>query len=163
MVSGLLQSMLGLLGGPGRLFLHCGPLVLAPSLVVAGLSAHREVAQFCSAHWGLALLYVSPERHRIVPSGVCGTRGGQSCWIYQNQQQSGQGQHLLDFQSKVFSLMHPVSLIVSLSLDVPHVPLYPFHGVFFARTLFMIFCPLPPPLPSLRILLPLFLKAASLF
>ncbi|XP_058433488.1 solute carrier family 23 member 3 isoform X4 [Marmota monax] len=55
-VSGLLQGMLGLLGAPGRLFLHCGPLVLAPSLVVAGLSAHREVAQFCSAHWGLALL-----------------------------------------------------------------------------------------------------------
>ncbi|XP_048664529.1 solute carrier family 23 member 3 isoform X3 [Marmota marmota marmota] len=57
-VSGLLQGMLGLLGAPGRLFLHCGPLVLAPSLVVAGLSAHREVAQFCSAHWGLALLLI---------------------------------------------------------------------------------------------------------
>ncbi|KAM5229026.1 solute carrier family 23 member 3 isoform 2-T2 [Ctenodactylus gundi] len=57
-VSGLLQSMLGLLGSPGCVFLHCGPLVLAPSLVVAGLSAHREVAQFCSAHWGLALLLI---------------------------------------------------------------------------------------------------------
>ncbi|XP_059559202.1 solute carrier family 23 member 3 isoform X2 [Myotis daubentonii] len=57
-VSGLLQGMLGLLGAPGHLFLHCGPLVLAPSLVVAGLSAHREVALFCSGHWGLALLYV---------------------------------------------------------------------------------------------------------
>ncbi|XP_037704867.1 solute carrier family 23 member 3 isoform X2 [Choloepus didactylus] len=57
-VSGLLQGMLGLLGAPGCLFLHCGPLVLAPSLVVAGLSAHREVALFCSAHWGLALLLI---------------------------------------------------------------------------------------------------------
>ncbi|XP_037596786.1 solute carrier family 23 member 3 isoform X1 [Cebus imitator] len=57
-VSGLLQGTLGLLGSPGRVFLHCGPLVLAPSLVVAGLSAHREVAQFCSAHWGLALLVI---------------------------------------------------------------------------------------------------------
>ncbi|XP_023578880.1 solute carrier family 23 member 3 isoform X2 [Octodon degus] len=56
-VSGLLQGMLGLLGGPGRVFAHCGPLVLAPSLFVAGLSAHREVAQFCSAHWGLAILF----------------------------------------------------------------------------------------------------------
>lgn len=56
-VSGLLQGTLGLLGAPGYLFLHCGPLVLAPSLVVAGLSAHREVALFCSGHWGLALLY----------------------------------------------------------------------------------------------------------
>ncbi|XP_045368024.1 solute carrier family 23 member 3 isoform X2 [Camelus bactrianus] len=57
-ISGLLQGTLGLLGGPGHLFSYCGPLVLAPSLVVAGLSAHREVALFCSAHWGLALLYV---------------------------------------------------------------------------------------------------------
>ncbi|XP_053519636.1 solute carrier family 23 member 3 isoform X2 [Artibeus jamaicensis] len=56
-VSGLLQGTLGLLGVPGHLFRHCGPLVLAPSLVVAGLSAHREVALFCSSHWGLALLY----------------------------------------------------------------------------------------------------------
>ncbi|PNJ36605.1 SLC23A3 isoform 8, partial [Pongo abelii] len=55
-VSGLLQGMMGLLGSPGRVFAHCGPLVLAPSLVVAGLSAHREVAQFCFTHWGLALL-----------------------------------------------------------------------------------------------------------
>ncbi|XP_007933890.1 solute carrier family 23 member 3 [Orycteropus afer afer] len=57
-VSGLLQGTLGLLGGPGRLFPHCGPLVLAPGLVVAGLSAHREVALFCSVHWGLALLLI---------------------------------------------------------------------------------------------------------
>ncbi|XP_004864618.1 solute carrier family 23 member 3 isoform X2 [Heterocephalus glaber] len=57
-VSGLLQGILGLLGGPGYVFAHCGPLVLAPSLFVAGLSAHREVAQFCSAHWGLALLLI---------------------------------------------------------------------------------------------------------
>ncbi|XP_034511090.1 solute carrier family 23 member 3 isoform X4 [Ailuropoda melanoleuca] len=57
-VSGLLQGTLGLLGGPGHLFPHCGPLVLAPSLVVAGLSAHREVALFCSTHWGLALLLI---------------------------------------------------------------------------------------------------------
>uniref|UniRef100_A0A8C6QJC2 Solute carrier family 23 (nucleobase transporters), member 3 n=1 Tax=Nannospalax galili TaxID=1026970 RepID=A0A8C6QJC2_NANGA len=57
-VSGLLQGTLGLLGVPGRVFSYCGPLVLAPSLVVAGLSAYREVAQFCSAHWGLALLLI---------------------------------------------------------------------------------------------------------
>ncbi|XP_006890366.1 PREDICTED: solute carrier family 23 member 3 [Elephantulus edwardii] len=57
-VSGLLQSTLGLLGGPGRLLPHCGPLVLAPGLVVAGLSAHREVALSCSVHWLLALLLI---------------------------------------------------------------------------------------------------------
>ncbi|XP_043854304.1 solute carrier family 23 member 3 [Dromiciops gliroides] len=56
LISGLLQGTLGLLGGPGRLFLHFGPLVLAPSLAVVGLSAHKEVALFCSANWGLAVL-----------------------------------------------------------------------------------------------------------
>uniref|UniRef100_A0A4X2JYB0 Solute carrier family 23 member 3 n=1 Tax=Vombatus ursinus TaxID=29139 RepID=A0A4X2JYB0_VOMUR len=60
LMSGLLQGTLGLLGGPGRLFLHFGPLVLAPSLVVVGLSAHKEVALFCSANWGLALLIWDP-------------------------------------------------------------------------------------------------------
>ncbi|XP_045337268.1 solute carrier family 23 member 3 isoform X4 [Leopardus geoffroyi] len=57
-VSGVLQGTLGLLGSPGHLFSHCGPLVLAPSLVVAGFSAHREVSLFCSTHWGLALLLI---------------------------------------------------------------------------------------------------------
>ncbi|XP_011356869.1 solute carrier family 23 member 3 [Pteropus vampyrus] len=57
-VSGLLQGTLGLLGVPGHLFPYCGPLVLAPSLIVAGFSAHKEVALFCSAHWGLALLLI---------------------------------------------------------------------------------------------------------
>ncbi|KAG8520898.1 Protein CNPPD1 [Galemys pyrenaicus] len=57
-LSGLLQGLLGLFGGPGHVLPNCGPLVLAPSLVVAGLSVHREVALFCSAHWGLALLLI---------------------------------------------------------------------------------------------------------
>ncbi|XP_025298001.1 solute carrier family 23 member 3 isoform X7 [Canis lupus familiaris] len=68
-VSGLLQGTLGLLGGPGHLFPHCGPLVLAPSLVVAGFSAHREVALFCSTHWGLALLTWAPARYPRAPGG----------------------------------------------------------------------------------------------
>lgn len=91
MVSGVLQGTLGLLGGPGHLFSHCGPLVLAPSLVVAGFSAHREVSLFCSTHWGLALLYVSPERRVVVTSGLCGTGGGRSSWPYLILQPSEQG------------------------------------------------------------------------
>ncbi|XP_036110633.1 solute carrier family 23 member 3 [Molossus molossus] len=68
-VSGLLQGMLGLLGAPGYLFLHCGPLVLAPCLIVAGLSAHREVALFCSGHWGLALLTWAPASYSHAAGG----------------------------------------------------------------------------------------------
>lgn len=81
MVSGLLQGTIGLLGMPGRVFPYCGPLVLAPSLVVAGLSAHKEVAQFCSVHWGLALLYVSPERCGWWPSGCVTLWDGRAAQI----------------------------------------------------------------------------------
>lgn len=88
MVSGLLQGTLGLLGTPGHIFPHCGPLVMAPILVVAGLSAHREVALFCSTHWGLALLYVSPEWRGVVTSGVCGAGGQHSCWLSWTEQLS---------------------------------------------------------------------------
>ncbi|XP_040332246.1 solute carrier family 23 member 3 isoform X5 [Herpailurus yagouaroundi] len=68
-VSGVLQGTLGLLGSPGHLFSHCGPLVLAPSLVVAGFSAHREVSLFCSTHWGLALLTWAPASYLGAPGG----------------------------------------------------------------------------------------------
>ncbi|XP_039089104.1 solute carrier family 23 member 3 isoform X4 [Hyaena hyaena] len=68
-VSGVLQGTLGLLGGPGHLLSHCGPLVLAPSLVVAGFSAHREVSLFCSTHWGLALLTWAPATYDRAPGG----------------------------------------------------------------------------------------------
>ncbi|XP_066201269.1 solute carrier family 23 member 3 isoform X2 [Saccopteryx leptura] len=68
-VSGLLQGAVGLLRIPGYLFPHCGPLVLAPSLVVAGLSAHKEVALFCSGHWGLALLTWAPASYPRAPGG----------------------------------------------------------------------------------------------
>ncbi|XP_069434472.1 solute carrier family 23 member 3 isoform X5 [Ovis canadensis] len=68
-VSGLLQATLGLLGGPGHLFPRCGPLVLAPSLVVAGLSVYREVALLCSTHWGLASLIWAPACYPHAPGG----------------------------------------------------------------------------------------------
>ncbi|XP_020760367.1 solute carrier family 23 member 3 isoform X6 [Odocoileus virginianus] len=68
-ISGLLQATLGLLGGPGHLFLRCGPLVLAPSLVVAGLSVYREVALLCFTHWGLASLTWAPACYPHAPGG----------------------------------------------------------------------------------------------
>lgn len=103
MVSGLLQGTLGLLGTPGHLFPLCGPLVLAPILVVAGLSAHREVALFCSAHWGLALLYVSPEWRGVVTSGVCEAGGQHSCWLSLTEQLSEQRQCFVNLESSAFA------------------------------------------------------------
>ncbi|NXD78747.1 S23A3 protein, partial [Halcyon senegalensis] len=56
LVSGLVQLVLGLSGVCGWAARHCGPVVLAPSLSIIGLSAYKEAAFFCSTNWGIALL-----------------------------------------------------------------------------------------------------------
>ncbi|XP_008057056.1 solute carrier family 23 member 3 isoform X2 [Carlito syrichta] len=118
-VSGLLQGTVGLLGSPGRLFPHCGPLVLAPSLVVAGLSVHREVAQFCSAHWGLAWLV-------ILLMVLCSQHIG-SCqlplWPWRTASTSSAHTHLPAF--RLFSVLIPVVCvwIISALLGLSVVPL----------------------------------------
>lgn len=60
LVSGLVQLVLGVSGVCGWAAQRCGPMVLAPSLSIIGLSAYKEAAFFCSTNWGVALLYVSP-------------------------------------------------------------------------------------------------------
>ncbi|NXS44786.1 S23A3 protein, partial [Balaeniceps rex] len=56
LVSGLVQVALGVSGMCGWAARHCGPMVLAPSLSIIGLSAYKEAAFFCSTNWGVALL-----------------------------------------------------------------------------------------------------------
>eukprot|EP00076_Gallus_gallus_P023675 XP_015145566.1 solute carrier family 23 member 3 isoform X2 [Gallus gallus] len=56
LISGLVQLVLGALGVCGWAVQRCGPMVLAPSLSIIGLSAYKEAAFFCSANWGVALL-----------------------------------------------------------------------------------------------------------
>ncbi|NXQ39340.1 S23A3 protein, partial [Catharus fuscescens] len=56
LISGLIQFMLGVSGVCGWAAWHCGPMVLAPSLSIIGLSAYKEAAFFCSTNWGVALL-----------------------------------------------------------------------------------------------------------
>ncbi|KAI1237253.1 hypothetical protein IHE44_0014511 [Lamprotornis superbus] len=60
LISGLIQLVLGVSGMCGWAARHCGPMVLAPSLSIIGLSAYKEAAFFCSTNWVVALLYVSP-------------------------------------------------------------------------------------------------------
>lgn len=60
LISGLIQFMLGVSGVCGWAAWHCGPMVLAPTLSIIGLSAYKEAAFFCSTNWGVALLYVNP-------------------------------------------------------------------------------------------------------
>ncbi|KAM6152920.1 solute carrier family 23 member 3 isoform 2-T2 [Erethizon dorsatum] len=118
-VSGLLQGMLGLLGGPGHVFAHCGPLVLAPSLFVAGLSAHREVAQFCSAHWGLAFLL-------ILFMVVCSQHLG-SCQVPPGpwRSSSTSSAHIHTPAFRLFSVLIPVACvwIIAVPLGLSVVPL----------------------------------------
>ncbi|KAM4897324.1 solute carrier family 23 member 3 isoform 2-T2 [Sylvia borin] len=56
LISGLIQLVLGVSGVCGWAARHCGPMVLAPSLSIIGLSAYKEAAFFCSTNWGVALL-----------------------------------------------------------------------------------------------------------
>ncbi|NXX18434.1 S23A3 protein, partial [Podargus strigoides] len=56
LVSGLIQLSLGVSGMYGWAAQRCGPMVLAPSLSIIGLSAYKEAAFFCSTNWGVALL-----------------------------------------------------------------------------------------------------------
>ncbi|KAF2975625.1 hypothetical protein EK904_002827 [Melospiza melodia maxima] len=58
LISGLIQLALGVSGVCGWAARHCGPMVLAPSLSIIGLSAYKEAAFFCSTSWGVALLLV---------------------------------------------------------------------------------------------------------
>ncbi|NWZ77549.1 S23A3 protein, partial [Poecile atricapillus] len=56
LISGLIQLVLGVSGVCGWAAQHCGPMVLAPSLSIIGLSSYKEAAFFCSTNWGVALL-----------------------------------------------------------------------------------------------------------
>ncbi|XP_069717395.1 solute carrier family 23 member 3 isoform X2 [Phaenicophaeus curvirostris] len=58
LISGLVQLVLGVSGLCGWAARHCGPMVLAPSLSIIGLSAYKEAALFCSTSWGIALLLI---------------------------------------------------------------------------------------------------------
>ncbi|NXY49918.1 S23A3 protein, partial [Ceuthmochares aereus] len=58
LISGLVQLVLGVSGLCGWAARHCGPMVLAPSLSIIGLSAYKEAALFCSTSWGIALLFI---------------------------------------------------------------------------------------------------------
>ncbi|XP_060117270.1 solute carrier family 23 member 3 [Heteronotia binoei] len=58
LVSAVVQMALGVSGACGWIAKHCGPMVLAPSLAVIGLSAYRPAALLCSENWGIAMLLV---------------------------------------------------------------------------------------------------------
>lgn len=80
MVSGLIQLALGMSGVCGWAARRCGPMVLAPSLSIIGLSAYKEAASLCSASWGVALLYVPSPWERGIPVVQRHQFGAPSLW-----------------------------------------------------------------------------------
>uniref|UniRef100_A0A663MWK5 Solute carrier family 23 member 3 n=1 Tax=Athene cunicularia TaxID=194338 RepID=A0A663MWK5_ATHCN len=76
LVSGLVQLALGVSGVCGWAAQRCGPMVLAPSLSIIGLSTYKEAAFFCSTNWGIALLYVSLRATLVCSPFAVGTQVG---------------------------------------------------------------------------------------
>uniref|UniRef100_A0A8D0BXC9 Solute carrier family 23 member 3 n=1 Tax=Salvator merianae TaxID=96440 RepID=A0A8D0BXC9_SALMN len=58
LISAVVQLALGVSGVCGWITHRCGPMVLAPSLSVIGLSSYRPAALLCSENWGVAILFV---------------------------------------------------------------------------------------------------------
>ncbi|XP_069472968.1 solute carrier family 23 member 3 isoform X2 [Ambystoma mexicanum] len=58
LIAGMLQVLLAISGLCGRMIQMSGPMVLASTLSIIGLSSYKEAALVSSTHWGVALLLV---------------------------------------------------------------------------------------------------------
>ena len=57
-LAALLQVAVGISGILGPMLRFIGPLTIAPTITLIGLSLFEAAPAFCSKHWGIALLYV---------------------------------------------------------------------------------------------------------
>ncbi|KAM4748804.1 solute carrier family 23 member 1 [Rhinophrynus dorsalis] len=58
-VSSLLEIFIGLVGLPGALLNHIGPLTIAPTISLIGLSVFEAAGQRAGSHWGISILALS--------------------------------------------------------------------------------------------------------
>ncbi|XP_053568400.1 solute carrier family 23 member 3 [Bombina bombina] len=58
LVTGLLQLLFGATGLWGWILQHSGPMVIAPTLSIIGLSCFKQATFCCSSSWGIALLLI---------------------------------------------------------------------------------------------------------
>ncbi|MEE6488915.1 hypothetical protein FKM82_015433 [Ascaphus truei] len=58
LVSGILQVLFGVTGLWGWILQHCGPMVIAPTLSIIGLSCYKQAAFFSSSSWGVTMLLI---------------------------------------------------------------------------------------------------------
>ena len=70
-LASIAQVLLGLTGIIGLLLPYIGPLVIAPSVALIGLSLFKIAADIASAHWGIAFLYVHRERFPSESDSFC--------------------------------------------------------------------------------------------
>ena len=55
-LASLTQVCVGSLGLMGTLLRFVGPLTIAPTVSLIGLSLSHVVAMFCETHWGISML-----------------------------------------------------------------------------------------------------------
>lgn len=65
MVSALFQILIGFSGLIGLLLRFIGPLVIAPTIALVGLSLFSVAGGMASKQWGIALLYVNISVSRV--------------------------------------------------------------------------------------------------
>ncbi|XP_018094231.1 solute carrier family 23 member 3 isoform X2 [Xenopus laevis] len=58
-ISGGLQAFFGVSGLCGWILQNCGPVILASTLSIIGLSCYKPAALFCSTNWAISLLLIS--------------------------------------------------------------------------------------------------------
>lgn len=56
LVASLVQIVLGLSGLVGLVLKYIGPLAIAPTITLIGLSLFIEAGKKCGSHWGIAAL-----------------------------------------------------------------------------------------------------------
>lgn len=63
MVASLLQIVAGFSGIIGFLMRFIGPLTIAPTVTLIGLSVYGTAGAKAGGHWGIAAMYVATQRH----------------------------------------------------------------------------------------------------
>lgn len=63
MVASLLQILVGFSGLIGFLMRFTGPLTIAPTVSLIGLSLYDSAGDKVGSHWGISAMYVNTCRH----------------------------------------------------------------------------------------------------
>ena len=65
-VASLFEVVVGFCGVLGLLLQYIGPLAIAPTISLIGISLFRPAAAFCATQWWIAILYVPHVLHKFM-------------------------------------------------------------------------------------------------